>query len=778
MEELPKLRTRVLTRYDEAIALHELRLRQQAEAGVMWAQGLFASCAQARAHFGIGIDGSNAIRHHYKKFKTSVHNEAESQAFNSFSKSSVPKCSVEACPCQEPVVVSSDSEAEQKREMTEVHWKKLQLFMRCKDKTDLEISRQFFKETGVKRSRSAINKYRHQLSKNMPALGRPTFLPPNAERKVLQAIKFMRANNIAVYSVHVAALAKRIATEIGINDITFGRGWVTSFMQRHSDEIGTIAQTIIEDLRAQYCTASKLRRHYSIVADCLLKLGWAKENPEFDPALPFSPETPENPRVWPVMIDPKFAHRIVSMDETRFTLNQCKEGKGPARRGKKTIVVKNEEEELTGAAQDWGYVVMNKSNFDCSIVGGSSADGNALPALYIFAGGFDPVEDMRDAPKCSRRWHADGSPMEAFGWHNKRGGMTDDVMLHWLEVVFLPCFPDVSKENPVLLICDGYGSHLAWGFIERCVEVGVHVILRPPHTSHVTQGEDVRMGNFHTFHLKEREKKLAVASQRLLSGNSCSKKLRRRDVMRITSSAWEEAFSTKVCMHAWQKIGLYPHFDRRPYWDISAQEVAAAKLKSSVNKQTRQQHREAHDAAAADLDAEAIVVDVSDSDAQSEDEGEGGRKKRRNNSSQFALLGPITYGAAYEKRKALEQARETEKQQLQQRQQQREHEKAGAEQQMREAGRAVDIMLTDGRGQVDRLTKQEMISLLFYLGYSISQAGLTPSSKAADIRGALLQHVASQILLPYSARAREALASPAAAAAAISDLVVVNADAQ
>jgi hypothetical protein len=56
MEELSRLPTRVQTRYDAASELRELRLRQQAEAGVMWAQGLFASCAQARAHFGIGIE--------------------------------------------------------------------------------------------------------------------------------------------------------------------------------------------------------------------------------------------------------------------------------------------------------------------------------------------------------------------------------------------------------------------------------------------------------------------------------------------------------------------------------------------------------------------------------------------------------------------------------------------------------------------------------------------------------------------------------------------------
>jgi hypothetical protein len=313
-----------------------------------------------------------------------------------------------------------------------------------------------------------------------------------------------------------------MAATLGLDDkLSFGRKWVQSFMQRNSQQLGTSAQTIIEDIRAHYCTASKLAKHYQIVSDTLVTLGWAVRNAQYDPSVPFDASQPTDQRNLAIHINPVFAHRIVSFDETRFTLNQSKEGKGPAKSGQKTVIVKDD---LTGAANDWkvpnidtGEVIMNKSNYDCTIAGGSTADGNSLPALYIFAGGFDPANDMKGAPKCGMRFHANGERMEAYGWHNEKGGMTDEVMLMWLDQVLLPCFPEVSPEKPVLLICDGYGSHLCWDFIQRCIAVGVHVILRPPHTSHVTQGEDVRGGHFHTFHNSERVEKLNLTQRLLLS---------------------------------------------------------------------------------------------------------------------------------------------------------------------------------------------------------------------------------------------------------------------
>jgi hypothetical protein len=224
--------------------------------------------------------------------------------------------------------------------------------------------------------------------------------------------------------------------------------------------------------------------------------------------------------------------------------------------------------------------------------------------------------------------------------------------------------------------------------------------------------------------------------------------------MRITKAAWEEAFSVRVCQHAWQAIGIYPYFDRRPYWEQKAKEVAAAKLKTKAT-QDRQHVADA----AARIDAAHLVIISDESGSDAEEDAPGSRKKRRNNSSQFALLGPITHGEALAKRRQLEAERLAQEQAQEQHREVREQEKADAQQRMRELGREVDSNLTanDQRCQIDKLTKIDMIALLFYLGMPLNQVGCTPASKVGDIRAALLQHVANTTALPYSARARVAL---------------------
>jgi hypothetical protein len=767
MVEQPEPRLRAITRQQQLQNEVELRLVYQRQAGIMWAQGLFESNAQACAHFGLASTFKPQVRYHYNTFKHGKHSDSEREAFNSFSKSSLPKCTCGACPCQGPVHERVDDDAHTDAEMTQDHWKTLLYLMKNKEKSSQQIADEFYAETGVKRSRPAIAKYRRQRTKTMPTMGRPTYLPSEAEQKVVDSIKFLRSNRIPVYSMHVAMIAEELARKVGLAPSPgFGRKWVDGFLKRHETQLGQHTQTIIEDLRAHYCTASKLRRHYQVVADFLVELGWAVRNPEYDPDIPFDSKRPNDPRAVLVFIDPKYAHRIVSMDETRFTLNQCKEGKGPARAGKKTLVVKSES--FTGADKEWGTdtgeVIMNKSNYDCTIVGGSSADANALPALYIFAGSFSWHEDMKGAPKCAGRWDADGNLLSAFGWHNEKGSMTDDVMMKWLNTILLPCFPDLSKENPIVLICDGYGSHLAWDFIQACVKKGVHVILRPPHTSHVTQGEDVVGGHFHTFHRLERVAKVNLSQALLASSKKKSqRKLQRRHVMQITANAWQDAFSVSVCQHAWQHIGIYPQFDMRPYWEQKAKEVSQEKLKASVtpmSAEQRRQRREDLGAAAANIDPQELVVHLS-SDSDSEGDGAvDGRRKRKNLSGQYALLSPITAGAALQLRTRLEAESAAQEQERQQRIQEKEAQKNAAHEALREAGSEIHDYLVREESRVSSLVKKDMIALLCFLGKSASDVGLTPTSKVPETKRAFLLHIASLSHLPYAARAQSALAAP------------------
>jgi hypothetical protein len=91
----------------------------------------------------------------------------------------------------------------------------------------------------------------------------------------------------------------------------------------------------------------------------------------------------------------------------------------------------------------------------------------------------------------------------------------------------------------------------------------------------------------------------------------------------------------------------------------------------------------------------------------------------------------------------------------------------------------MDYKLTNDalRWDVAALTKSEDVTLLFYVSKSMGAVGLAATSQAADVRCALLQFVATQPSLSYSARAQAALvatqvpAAHPASAAAVADVI-------
>ncbi|KAK3241410.1 hypothetical protein CYMTET_48826 [Cymbomonas tetramitiformis] len=107
-------------------------------------------------------------------------------------------------------------------------------------------------------------------------------------------------------------------------------------------------------------------------------------------------------------------------------------------------------------------------------------------------------------------------------------------------------------------------------------EVGIIIVMRPPHTTNISQGEDVI--NFGTFKPLFRT---AKANRLLEKLNTGSKKLflDMGDLMPCTTAAWEEDFSKEENRKAWAKIGVNP-FTRCVYWELRGkEEVAKARVK-------------------------------------------------------------------------------------------------------------------------------------------------------------------------------------------------------
>ena len=59
-------------------------------------------------------------------------------------------------------------------------------------------------------------------------------------------------------------------------------------------------------------------------------------------------------------------------------------------------------------------------------------------------------------------------------------------------------YPALSHHNPRdshrgqqgVVICDGFGTHLGYGIVMKALELGLEILVRLSHLSHIFQGED------------------------------------------------------------------------------------------------------------------------------------------------------------------------------------------------------------------------------------------------------------------------------------------------
>jgi len=172
-------------------------------------------------------------------------------------------------------------------------------------------------------------------------------------------------------------------------------------------------------------------------------------------------------------------------------------------------------------------------------VGGSTADGRDLPGFFIFAADSIHVDDVRPEciPVCRRQDPNNaGASLPARFYCNKKGGVTGDVGVKYVTGCIAPCLPDLSADAPAVLILDGHGSH------NRVLDlpIGIIVVLRPPHTTHVLQGEDVTHLRF--FKSAYHQAKMLRLSDNVLRG-SC--RLTSADLIAAAKVPWQEAFSRK-----------------------------------------------------------------------------------------------------------------------------------------------------------------------------------------------------------------------------------------
>ncbi len=146
----------------------------------------------------------------------------------------------------------------------------------------------------------------------------------------------------------------------------------------------------------------------------------------------------------------------------------------------------------------------------------------------------------------------------------------------------------MDKEHPLVLICDGHGSHISLPALDLCREHGIHVVLRPPHTSHILQLEDV--ANFREFKPLLRVQVASQLTRKALaqvreSDEMPSAVLGNEDLMACVREPWMTAFRKAKCVTGWAMTGLYP-FTRRVYWEVKAAEDRRSKDRQRTEERT------------------------------------------------------------------------------------------------------------------------------------------------------------------------------------------------
>jgi hypothetical protein len=210
--------------------------------------------------------------------------------------------------------------------------------------------------------------------------------------------------------------------------------------------------------------------------------------------------------------------------------------------------------------------MVNKGGGDATAIGGSTADGYELPLFAIFTNDIIHLEDVEPhkLPTCCRPDPTNpGKTLPCCFWTNEKGGVTDDLGLKYIKSCVEPSLPGLSKDHPAVLIMDGHGSHFTFELLKHCQEIGLHILLRPPHTTHVLQDEDVvNFAVFKSHHQKT--KQMALASKILHGGGA---QLSPADLLLCARDAWQNAFSKANFLKAWADTGLVP-FTRKVYLDL------------------------------------------------------------------------------------------------------------------------------------------------------------------------------------------------------------------
>jgi hypothetical protein len=428
---------------------------------------------------------------------------------------------------------------------------------------------------GVIIQKSALWKHKAGITVNERA-GAPAKLPDSLVNELVTYIEAVRvAFRIPVFICQVRAWVQQMITgtdlALKFKDGVVGMDWVRYFVKHQLG--GMTKVTPLEFNRAKWFTSKNVRKYYDMYKDCCLELGFAVPAPqgEYNPLEPLSQEI--------IVIKPE---RILEIDEARVTADMSKDQSG------------NLKQVKTRNTFDTHEAVVNKGGGTATIVGGSAGNGDSTVPLLIHAGAEPTAEEKKQGPRSTVRDPVTHERLGCQYTSNKKGGMTWDLMVLYVTLCIIPMFPDLSPENPIMLLFDGHGSHMTVAFILFCKGVGIKLLLKPPHTTHRLQTCDVYNFRYMMDLFKSARHALFASRTMIMKPNGSvmhnpHAALTYHDIPMMLREAYEKAFAPERNKRAWGDgatgkrntgVGLIP-FTKKVWWDAvneeNARDAAAAR---------------------------------------------------------------------------------------------------------------------------------------------------------------------------------------------------------
>jgi hypothetical protein len=441
-------------------------------------------------------------------------------------------------------------------------------------------------QTGITLARGTVLKSAKSITANCMTpttpirTGRTQKYPPAAEAALVDLILELRAMKLETSRKVIMTCAVRMIVDTPAEEYFLQRGtgnvvlpgsWYDQFLKRQP-RLKVLTGESVEAGRVLWGKSRYLQQHFDILEKLLVDIGIAKVNSQYDPTSEAARKDEYHVSLQPITLLPAQAHRVISLDETHVSLDNVD------KKGRQVVVGTDEDPHSV-------VFVRNKSSQSATMVGGSDASGNALPPFSIFAGAGYDAEWTSQMPKSTKQDPKTGSGFQALSTANASGGMTNDMGLVYLRTVLIPFCHDATDDNWYVVTLDGHGSHLTLEFVRECRDNYIHIVLRIPHTTHLTQPED--LVNFGTFKKNLRDAILYKQSAMIIASYDRRRSDSRERIdhqltfgnslAELVPLAWANAFSVEKCKFAWRKSGINP-FTRTPVLHLYRTEWKAAEL--------------------------------------------------------------------------------------------------------------------------------------------------------------------------------------------------------